>query len=160
MNIVGINKNDATSAPGISVSLYVSGCDFHCPECHNPEAWDFNYGEPIGENFYNELIAALTANGVKRSLAILGGEPLHPRNREEVYKIVAYVKDYDTSIPIWIWTGYVFEDLLLESEKDHTLDLLLDEIDVLVDGPYIKEQRDITLKAKGSKNQRIIYMRA
>lgn len=160
MNIVGINKNDATSAPGISVSLYVSGCDFHCPECHNPEAWDFNYGEPIGENFYNELIAALTANGVKRSLAILGGEPLHPRNREEVYKIVAYVKDYDTSIPIWIWTGYVFEDLLLESEKDHTLDLLLDEIDVLVDGPYIKEQRDITLKARGSKNQRIIYMRA
>lgn len=160
MNIVGINKNDATSAPGISVSLYVSGCDFHCPECHNPEAWDFNYGEPIGENFYNELIAALTANGVKRSLAILGGEPLHPRNREEVYKIVAYVKDYDTSIPIWIWTGYVFEDLLLESEKNHTLDLLLDEIDVLVDGPYIKEQRDITLKARGSKNQRIIYMRA
>lgn len=158
MNIAAIKKNEVANTPGISVSLYVSGCDFHCPECHNPEAWDFDYGSPITQDFYNELIAALTANGVKRSLAILGGEPLHPKNREEVYKIVTYVKDYDASIPIWIWTGYTFEDLLLESEKDHTLDLLLDEIDILVDGPYVKEQRDITLKARGSKNQRIIYM--
>lgn len=158
MNIAAIKKNDVSNTPGICVSLYVSGCDFHCPECHNPEAWDFNYGEQIGENFYKDLIAALTENGIKRSLAILGGEPLHPRNREEVYKIVAYVKDYNPNIPIWIWTGYVFEDLLLEREEDHTLDLLLDEIDVLVDGPYVKEQRDITLKARGSRNQRILYL--
>lgn len=158
--MAAIKKNEVANTPGISVSLYVSGCDFHCPECHNPEAWDFDYGSPITQDFYNELIAALTANGVKRSLAILGGEPLHPKNREEVYKIVAYVRDYDDTIPIWVWTGYVFEDLLIEREEDHTLDLLLDEIDVLVDGPYVKEQRDITLKARGSKNQRIIYMRA
>lgn len=160
MYIAALKKNDVSNTPGICVSLYVSGCDQHCPECHNPEAWSFEYGKPLTKDFYNELIEALTANGIKRSLAILGGEPLHPKNLEEVYKIVAYVRDYDASIPIWVWTGYVFEDLLLEKEENHTLALLLDEIDVLVDGPYIKKQRDITLKARGSKNQRILYMRA
>ena len=88
----------------------------------------------------------------------MGGEPLHPRNRVETYLMIEYVKNYDPDIEIWIWTGYLYEDLLLESETERVLTYIFSEADVLVDGPYIQEQRDITLKARGSRNQRIIYL--
>lgn len=162
MRIAGIDYNDTAAAPGISLTVYVSGCEHRCPGCHNPEAWDFNYGEEIEtENellFYNKIIDNLTKNNIQRNLCIMGGEPLHPRNRADVYALISYVKNYNPEIEIWIWTGYIYEDLLLEAEKDRAIELILHEADVLVDGPYIQEQRDITLKARGSHNQRIIYL--
>ena len=88
----------------------------------------------------------------------MGGEPLHPRNRVETFMMLEYVKEYDPDIEVWIWTGYIYEDLLLEAETDRALELILHMADVLIDGPYIQEQRDITLKARGSRNQRIIYL--
>ena len=84
--------------------------------------------------------------------------PLHPRNRVETFMMLEYVKEYDPDIEVWIWTGYIYEDLLLEAETDRALELILHMADVLVDGPYIQEKRDITLKARGSRNQRIIYL--
>ena len=158
MRIAGIDYNDTAAAPGISLTVYVSGCEHRCPGCHNPEAWDFNYGTEWGYDTLSNIIKGLTANGIKRSFCIMGGEPLHPRNRKETYILLSVVKDYDPDIPVWIWTGYIYEDLLLEAETDRALELILHEADVLVDGPYIQEQRDITLKARGSRNQRIIYL--
>ena len=158
MRIAGIDYNDTAAAPGISLTVYVSGCEHRCPGCHNPEAWDFNVGMELDHNFLNDIIEGLTANGIKRSFCIMGGEPLHPRNRTGTYMMLDYVKEYDPSIEVWIWTGYVYEDLLLMAETDRALELILHEADVLVDGPYVQEQRDITLKARGSRNQRIIYL--
>ena len=162
MRIAGIDYNDTAAAPGISLTVYVSGCEHRCPGCHNPEAWDFNYGEEITEEnrlgFHNKIVDGLTKNGVKRNFCIMGGEPLHPRNRVETYLMIEYVKNYDPDIEIWIWTGYLYEDLLLESETERVLTYIFSDADVLVDGPYIQEQRDITLKARGSRNQRIIYL--
>ena len=158
MNIAGIDYNDTAAAPGISLTVYVSGCEHYCKGCHNPEAWDFNYGEEFNHNTLNNIINGLSANGIKRNFCIMGGEPLHPKNRVSTYMMVDYIKEYDPDIEVWIWTGYVYEDLLLESETDRALELILHEADVLVDGPFILEQRDVTLKARGSRNQRIIYL--
>lgn len=158
MRIAGIDYNDTAAAPGISVTIYVSGCEHYCKGCHNPEAWDFNFGEEFNHNTLNNIINGLSANGIKRNFCIMGGEPLHPKNRVGTYMMVDYIKEYDPDIEVWIWTGYVYEDLLLESKTDRALELILHEADVLVDGPFILEQRDVTLKARGSRNQRIIYL--
>ena len=162
MRIAGIDYNDTAAAPGISLTVYVSGCEHRCPGCHNPEAWDFNYGEEINEknrhDFYNKIVDGLIKNDIERNFCIMVGEPLHPRNQVETFMMLEYVKEYDPDIEVWIWTGYIYEDLLLEAETDRALELILHMADVLVDGPYIQEQRDITLKARGSRNQRIIYL--
>lgn len=160
MNIAGIDYNDTAAAPGISVTVYVSGCEHYCKGCHNPEAWDFNYGTTMGYDTISDIIKGLTANGIKRNFCIMGGEPLHPKNRKDTYIMLSCVKDYDPDIEVWIWTGYTYEELLYEVEVngDRALELILHEADVLVDGPFILEQRDVTLKARGSRNQRIIYL--
>ena len=160
MRIAGIDYNDTAAAPGISLTVYVSGCEHYCKGCHNPEAWDFNYGTTMDYDTISDIIKGLTANGIKRNFCIMGGEPLHPRNRTGTYMMLHHVKEYDPSIEVWIWTGYIYEDLLLMAETDIALGLILREADVLVDGPYIQEQRDITLKARGSRNQRIIYLQS
>jgi anaerobic ribonucleoside-triphosphate reductase activating protein len=156
MRIAGIDYNDTAAAPGISLTVYVSGCEHRCPGCHNPEAWDFNYGEELNTEIMYKILNGLTANNVSRTLCIMGGEPLHPRNREAVGDIISNVKERFPNIEIWLWTGYLYEDLLMEHSP--VLNYIFSKVDVLVDGPYIQEQRDITLKARGSRNQRIIYL--
>ena len=156
MRIAGIDYNDTAAAPGISLTVYVSGCEHRCPGCHNPEAWDFNYGEELSVEIMNKILNGLTANNISRTLCIMGGEPLHPKNREAVGDIISNVKERFSDIEIWVWTGYLYEDLLMEHNP--ALNYIFSKIDVLVDGPYIQEQRDITLKARGSRNQRIIYL--
>ena len=156
MRIAGIDYNDTAAAPGISLTVYVSGCEHRCPGCHNPEAWDFNYGEELSVEIMNKILNGLTANNIPRTLCIMGGEPLHPKNRGAVGDIISNVKERFPNIEIWLWTGYLYEDLLMEHNP--TLNYIFSKIDVLVDGPYIQEQRDITLKARGSRNQRIIYL--
>lgn len=156
MKYSGILKNDFNAAPGISVTLFVSGCDFHCPGCHNPEAQNFEYGDEFTPEVAQEIIETLNANGINRTLCIMGGEPLHPKNRKSVRELVARARGLSPQSKIYIWTGYTYEQLC--EEYDMTLDSIFMNIDALIDGPYIETQRDVTLKMRGSRNQRIFYL--
>lgn len=153
----GIKTNDVANAPGISVSVYLQGCPHHCKGCFNPETWDFNGGMEFTEKTMSNLIAAMRENGIKRNLCILGGEPLCPQNREQTLYIIEQVLTAYPDTPVYVWTGYLIEDLF--AEEDETLKSIFDKTYCIVDGPFIEEGRDLTLKMRGSRNQRIIYMK-
>ena len=157
MKYAGIIKNDVAAGKGVCVTFFVQGCDAHCPGCHNPETWDFDGGYEFTQDTINSIINALNANGVQRNLCIMGGEPLHERNQFLVQLLIQEVKKVYPNIKIYLWTGYLYEDLIAKHEK--ILQNILSEIDVLIDGPFIQEQRDITLEMRGSKNQRIINLK-
>lgn len=153
MRIAGLTKNDTTNGEGICVSLWVQGCPHHCKGCHNPESWDFNGGEYKNNDILlEEIYDAISANGIQRNFSILGGEPLAPQNINDTYYILWEVKQRYPSIKTFVWTGYTLEQL-----QEMYKDTLLENVDVLIDGPFIKAERDITLKFRGSKNQRILY---
>ena len=157
MRYAGIIKNDVAAGKGVCVTFFVQGCDTHCPGCHNQGTWDFDGGYEFTQDTINSIIHALNANGVQRNLCIMGGEPLHERNQFLVQLLIQEVKKVYPDIKIYLWTGYIYEDLLEKHEK--ILQNILQEIDVLIDGPFIKEQRDITLEMRGSKNQRILNLK-
>lgn len=146
-----IKHNDIANAPGVCVSIYLQGCPHHCPGCFNPETWSFSGGTPWSEEAMDEVLIALTANGIHRDLCILGGEPLCPENLPLTEMIAATVKSYYPEVKIYIWTGYVYENL-----RDPAYERLWNSIDVLIDGPFIEAERDLTLHMRGSRNQRII----
>lgn len=153
MKYAGIIFNDFTLGDGVSLSFFTQGCDKHCKGCHNPETWDFNGGKEFNQKVIDEIIDGLHANGVHRNLAILGGEPFHKNNRGVLLNLWHEIKKRSPETPIYIWTGYTLEELV---EKNiPTIDIILQSIDYLIDGPYIEELRDITLKWRGSSNQRI-----
>ena len=153
MRVAGLIKNDTTNGEGICVSLWVQGCPHRCKGCHNPESWDFNGGEYKNNDILlKEIYDAISANGIQRNFSILGGEPLAPQNINDTYYILWEVKQCYPSIKTFVWTGYTLEQL-----KEMYKDTLLENVDVLIDGPFIKAERDITLKFRGSKNQRILY---
>ena len=154
--IAGIYWDDTAAAPGISLSVYFSGCRFHCPGCHNPEAQDFNYGEEFTEELKQEIVNKLQKNGVSRRLSILGGEPLMPENRAAVSELISTVLIYYPDTIIYLWTGYNYEDLL--TSNDDCIKYILTHIHCLIDGRYEQDKRDITLPLRGSSNQRIIYL--
>ena len=156
MRIAGINKNDFAAAPGVSVTVYVQGCPHCCEGCHNPETWNFEDGQIYTPELSNEIIKALNDNRIFRSLCIQGGEPLAPQNLDGVMDLIYKTKLYSPFTRIYIWTGYIYEDLVQSAESDPTLKYILNTIDFLIDGPYIERLRDITLKMRGSSNQRII----
>ena len=156
--IAGIYWDDTAAAPGISLSVYFSGCHFHCPGCHNPEAQDFNYGREFDFNVIAEVLAKLNKNGVHRKLSILGGEPLCNENLIAVNTLIDWCRQDNPDLKIYIWTGYTYEELL---ERERTLPIIkeiLGKIDCLIDGRYEQDKRDITLPLRGSSNQRIIYL--
>ena len=155
--IAGIYWDDTAAAPGISLSVYFSGCRFHCPGCHNPEAQDFNYGEDFTTFILNDIIKKLNKNGVKRKLSILGGEPLNPENRDAVSKLIYVCKAIYPDIKIYVWTGYTIEELWAENDKN--INDILSNIDCLIDGRYEQDKRDTTLPLRGSTNQRVIYLK-
>lgn len=157
MRYAGIIKNDVAAGKGVCVTFFVQGCDTHCPGCHNQGTWDFDGGYEFTQDTINSIINALNANGVQRNLCIMGGEPLHERNQFLVQLLIQEVKKVYPDIKIYLWTGYVYEDLIEKHEK--ILQNILQEIDVLIDGPFIQEQRDITLAMRGSKNQRILNLK-
>lgn len=157
MRYAGIIKNDVAAGKGVCVTFFVQGCEAHCPGCHNPETWDFEGGYEFTPQTLEDIKAALRANGVKRNLSIMGGEPLHPKNQFLTQLIIMEIKKEFPDVKIYLWTGYVYEDLVAKHEK--ILQNILQEIDVLIDGPFIQEQRDITLAMRGSKNQRIINLK-
>lgn len=156
MRYAGLITNDFSAAPGVSVSFYTQGCPHRCPHCQNPQTWDFKDGFNFTPEIIDKIIEALTANGIQRNLCILGGEPLCPENEFLTYLIISNVKEKLPEVKVYIWTGYVYEDLL-EHKSPH-LSNILDLTYCLIDGPYIHELRDITLPMRGSSNQRLIYL--
>ena len=156
MKYAGLIKNDVTAAPGLCVTFFVQGCPHKCPGCHNPETWDFESGKEFSPDIIDEIVDALTANGIKRNFCIMGGEPLCPKNEFLTLLIISEVKKQIPDVKIYLWTGYEYEELKNKSGK--VLDIL-ENIDVLIDGPFVLEKRSTTLPLRGSTNQRIIYLK-
>ena len=157
MRYAGINYNDMCAAPGVSVTLFTQGCPHHCEGCHNPETWDFDGGKEFTPEVLRKIVAGLTKNGIKRSFCIMGGEPLCEQNTLLTLMTIQYVKQHLPEVKIYLWTGYYYEELL--KSPDPKIPLILKEVDVLIDGPFIKPLRDITLKMRGSSNQNIINLK-
>lgn len=156
MRYAGINKNDFAAAPGVSVTFFTQGCPHRCKGCHNPETWDFDGGKEFTPQVLNEIVEALTANGIIRSFCLMGGEPLCDENLELALLVISYIREKVPNAKIYIWTGFIYENLLKKQSPE--LQKILGMTDVLVDGPYIEELRDITLPLRGSSNQRIINL--
>lgn len=151
----GLITNDFANGTGTCVSFWTQGCPHCCPGCHNPETWDFKGGEEIPTDIRGQIIKAICANNIKRNFSVLGGEPLCKENLDIVDKIITGVRVAYPDIKIFVWTGYILEQLL--EQDDEKINHILSQIDVLIDGPYIAAERDITLELRGSKNQRILY---
>ena len=154
MKYSGIIKNDFAAAPGVSVTFFTQGCPHRCKNCHNPNSWDFNGGLEFTLNTLNEIVSAIMANGIKRSLAIMGGEPLCPENTFLTLMVIKTVKEKYPNVDVYIWTGYYFNEI---PRTPHTEEILK-YTKCIIDGPYIDSQRDTTLKMRGSSNQNIIYL--
>ena len=151
MNYIKVTKNDIANGIGVGCVLWVSGCDIHCKNCHNQSTWDFNSGQLFTEDTMQEILLTLTKPYISR-LTLSGGHPLDPHNAPKVLEIVKRVKMVFPNKDIWIYSGYEWENII----KDETLREILKYTDVLVDGAYIDELRDISLAFRGSSNQRII----
>ena len=147
MNYGIINKFDVINGNGIRVSLFVSGCHNNCKGCFNKQSQDFNYGKKFTTETQREILLTLTPIYIT-GISILGGEPLEPENISTVYNLCKEIKEKFPTKDIWLYTGYTFENI--------SSYLIMKYIDVLVDGKYIEEQKDLTLKWRGSKNQRVI----
>lgn len=154
MRYAGIIKNDFSAAPGTSVTFFTQGCPHKCEGCHNPETWDFEGGEEVTHDTILEVIEAITANGLHRNLCIMGGEPLCPENQFLTNLIINSVKEKLPDTKIYLWTGYYLEDLDMNNNR---IKSILEQVDCLIDGPYDKTKRDISLFMRGSSNQRILY---
>ena len=152
-------KNDIAAGEGVNVSFFTQGCPFKCKGCHNPQAWDFSGGKEFSPAVLDELLEALSANGVKRNLSIMGGEPLCEENIFLVSLIILSVKEQFPDIKIYVWTGYTYEELEARSQLEPKIKTILDNIDYLIDGRFELDKRDITLAMRGSSNQRILDMR-
>lgn len=157
MNIAEIKKLDIANGTGIRTSVFVSGCRHNCPGCFNSIAQNFNYGSPFNENILTEIVDSIK-NPIIQGISFLGGEPLDELNVAGVLEIVKAVKKEAPDKDIWLWTGYLLEDLLKRAEKDKNLLSILESINILVDGQFIENQKDLSLKFRGSKNQRVIDM--
>ena len=153
--IAGIYWDDTAAAPGISLSVYFSGCHFHCPGCHNPEAQDFNYGQELTDDLIKEILVKINKNGVERRLSILGGEPLNPENRAAVANLIQVCKDTYPNLIIYVWTGYTIHEL--REENDSNINYILNNINCLIDGRFEIDKRDTTLPLRGSSNQNIYH---
>ena len=151
MNYHNIKTDDMLNGDGLRVTCWVSGCSIRCFNCYNPQTWDFNSGIPFTDDTMQEILYDLSKPYIK-GLTLSGGHPLDTQNAPKVLEIVKRVKMVFPNKDIWIYTGYVWEDII----KDDTLKEILKRTDVLVDGAYIDELRDITLPFRGSSNQRII----
>ena len=156
MNFADIKRVDVANGPGVRVSLFVSGCTHRCPGCFNPEAWDFAFGAPFGEEQLRELLTLLDRPYI-RGLSLLGGEPFEPENQGTVLELVRRVRRELPQKDIWCYTGYLFEELAAGRVGEQSR-ALLEELDVLVDGPFVLAQKSLSLRFRGSENQRLIQV--
>lgn len=164
MNYAQIRSMDISNGEGIGVSLFVQGCDFHCKNCFNSETWEFSKGQEWNDKTKNQFLKLIETPFIQR-VSILGGEPLHPKNVQNVLKIVDEIRVSYPTKNIWLYTGYTWEQIMhpvitdINSEQLKMLQMrkeLVSKCDVLIDGRYVDELRDISLHWRGSSNQRVI----
>ena len=159
MNYATIKWTDIANGEGVRVSLFVSGCTHHCKNCFNEVAWDFAYGEPFTQEVEDEILKALSSDFIA-GISLLGGEPLEPQNQEALYPFIKRLRETYPQKTVWCYTGFVLDEkngVLKESRKNTPYtQKLIALFDVLVDGAYVEELKDIRLKFRGSSNQRVI----
>lgn len=157
MNYAEIKKTDIANGEGVRVSLFVSGCRRHCKNCFNKVTWDFSYGKPFTEEVEEELLQALSPDYIA-GLTLLGGDPMEPENQRVLYPFVQKVRERLPNKTIWCYTGYTFKDGAIEEEQANceVTRAFISLFDVLVDGRFIEDLKDIRLVFRGSSNQRII----
>ncbi len=158
MNYATIKYNDIANGTGVRVSLFVSGCTHHCKGCFNAEAWDFDYGEPFTREVEENIFAALD-HGYVDGLSLLGGEPMEPAHQQVLFPFLKEVKERFPAKNIWCYTGYLLDRELLDpAGRAHTevTEELVRLLDVVVDGRFEEDKKDIRLRFRGSSNQRII----
>lgn len=158
MNYGNIKFIDSADGDGVRVSLFVSGCENHCKGCFSPMTWDYNYGKPFTAIEENEIIEACKRPYIA-GLTILGGDPFETQNQLALHSFIKKFKEECPNKNLWMYTGYIYDKDLKPGQRRYiqgTTNFILDNVDVLVDGPFILEQRDITLKFRGSKNQRLL----
>lgn len=148
-----IIPNDVVNGHGVCVSFFVQGCPHHCPGCFNEETWDFHGGVPYTPEVKWNIIKAIAANNINRNFSVLGGEPLAPQNIDMTWEIIDAVRHAYPNIEITLWTGYTYEKLMVQPTEN--LLNILNTINILVDGPFIEEEKDLSLQLRGSRNQRI-----
>ncbi len=160
MHFGEIITSDCANGTGIRVSLFVSGCTNHCKGCFQPQTWDFCYGQQYTEETEQFILKELSAE-YYQGLTILGGEPFEPSNQREIIKLIRNMKKKLPEKDIWIYTGFTYEKDLLPGERRYIecTDEILDHTDILVDGKFVEELRNISLNFRGSENQRIIDMK-
>ena len=151
MRYTKIKENDVVNGEGVCVSLWTQGCPHHCKGCFNASTWDFSGGEEFRGEHIDKILKLLDANGVSRNLSVLGGEPLCEENAYGVFALISIIKQRRPHTKVYVWTGYKYEDLI----KKYSCYSLKD-IDILVDGKFEEDKKDIRLKMRGSSNQRII----
>ena len=158
VRLAGINENDIVNGEDVCVSVFLQGCPHRCKGCHNPETWSFTGGNLIEDENkeINNILKLIKKNNIQRNLSILGGEPFwsstYSHNAYFTMKLLAAAKEKYPNIKTFVWSGYTLEQL-----KQQYGEKALENIDVLIDGPFIQEERDITLKLRGSLNQRVLY---
>lgn len=158
MNYGNIKFIDTADGEGVRVSLFVSGCRNHCPGCFNQDTWDFDFGKEFTEVEENEILEGCNKEYIS-GLTILGGEPMEPENQVVLVNLIKKFKERFPEKTLWMYTGYVLDKDLLPGQRKYVegvTGLILDSIDVLVDGPFILAERNLSLKFRGSNNQRIL----
>lgn len=163
-NYAKIKPFSIANGEGIRTSIFFSGCEFACHGCFNKDIQDFNVGKPFTKAVYNNEIKP-TINEHVTGISVLGGEPLHPRNLSATFNLLCWFKRDFPNKTIWVWSGYTLEELLSDEYMIKTpsfdmIELILENIDVLVDGKFISGLKDLSLKWAGSSNQRVIDVRA
>ena len=159
MNYAEIKYCDVANGPGVRTSLFVSGCSHHCPGCFNEIAWDFNYGKPFTQDTIDSIIESLKPDYIQ-GLTLLGGEPFEYSNQKGLLPLVRQVREVLPQKDIWCFTGFLFDKDIIENmcKRWKETNELLSYIDVLVDGRFVEELKDLNLKFKGSENQRTILV--
>lgn len=159
MNYATIKNCDIANGPGVRVSLFVSGCTHHCKGCFNEIAWDFDYGEPFTQQTIDEILEMLRPGYIK-GITLLGGEPFEPQNQPALVELLRQIKATYPEKSIWAFSGYLFDrDILPGKLGDPAVTkAFLSYLDVLVDGPFIEAKKNLSLRFRGSSNQRIIHV--
>ena len=154
MNYATIKNCDIANGPGVRVSLFVSGCTHRCPGCFNEVAWDFQYGEPFTQETIDSILKMLRPAYI-RGLTLLGGEPFEPQNQGVIVELLRQIKKEMPEKSIWAFSGYLFDKDILSGRLGDTSEYL-SYLDVLVDGPFVEAKKNLSLRFRGSENQRLI----
>ena len=157
MNYATIKSRDIANGPGVRVSLFVSGCTHRCPGCFNEEAWDFDFGQPFTQEVIDRILEDLAPSFV-RGLTLLGGEPFDPRNQGAIVELLRQIKAKYPEKSIWAFSGYLFDRDILSGRLGpwEVTREYLSHLDVLVDGPFVQAKKNLSLRFRGSENQRLI----